>query len=269
MLSASHGGPSRALCKHFSLSVSDERVNRCGTQACTMIIVTFSGLDGSGKSTHVQTVIRFLVARGLNVRHLVSHFISAAGVGSVIRDEYRRRRPNTNLAQAVRSTGHRPSGIPGDHTFADDRKRWAVYINRLITYPLDCVVLTVCLMLHKARGVEAVVCDRYLYDKLVNLPYPDGKFARFLTALVPRPHAPIFLDVSPLVCRSRREEHPADYYEAKYKAYKKLAQCFGLLSIVNDDARDTAKEIETLLRALIGQSDVIQDRSRVDLNGSE
>jgi hypothetical protein len=159
--------------------------------------------------------------------------------------------------------------IPGNRTFAEDRERWAIYTKRLITYPLDCVVLRVWLLLQKVRGVDAVVCDRYLYDKLVNLPNPDGKFAHFLAGLVPRPQAPIFLDVPPLVCRSRREEHPADYYETKYKAYKRLVQRFGLLSIANDDVRDTAKEIESLLAALVGESDVIEERSRVGLNGGE
>src|SRR5262245_44820910 len=221
-----------------------------------MVIITFSGLDGCGKSTHVQTAIRFLAARGINVQHLVSHFFSLSGLETMIRDGYQRRRSETTGNQAVSSMSGQLSNVTGVPAIADYKNSRFAYSTRLLTYPIDCFVLTLCLLLHKARGVEVVVCDRYLYDKLANLPHPDGRFARFLALLVPRPQAPIFLDVPPLVCRSRRREDSLDTDQIKYNAYKGLAQHFGLLSIVNEDARETAKEIETLLWSIIGRSDV-------------
>ncbi len=216
-----------------------------------MIIVTFSGLDGCGKSTCVKTTVRYLRERGLHVRELVTLFTSAAGLSTIIREHICKARPKISVSQVTSVTGHRIRALPGNRTFANDCERPIVYVKRLVTYTIDCLILTSWLTVQKAMGVDAVVCDRYVYDKMVNLPSPIGIYSRFLSRLVPRPQLPIFLDVPPLVCRGRREEHPPDYYETKYDAYKKVVMQFALLSVVNKDRQETSREIERLVSAII------------------
>lgn len=199
-----------------------------------MLLVTFSGLDGCGKSTHVEAAAKYIEARGYRVRKLVTFDISIAGFATVLRDAFRRMR-GARQQQERGATGHVIRRLPGNRAFAEDRARPAVRLKRLAMYPVDSLVLGGWLLMQKARGTQAVVCDRYVFDRLVNLPRPDGAFARLLLALAPRPDVAVFLDVPPSVCRARREEHPAEYYASKYESYVRIAQRFGLLRVGNDD----------------------------------
>jgi hypothetical protein len=101
------------------------------------------------------------------------------------------------------------------------RKR-ALLVARCLIYPLDCLVLRGSLRVLSWLGYTAVVCDRYVYDKIANLPRPDGPLARLICWIAPAPNSAFVIDVPPQVARQRRDEHPAGYHETKYAAYRRV-----------------------------------------------
>ena len=218
-----------------------------------MLLVTFSGLDGCGKSTHVETAGKFLESRGYRVRLLISHRISFSGFATIAREIIRSWRQGVAQTREISSTGHVIRRLPGNRTFDEDRNRRDVRLKRLIIYPLDSLILTVWLLAQKMRGVDAVVTDRYVYDRLVNLPHPDGFFSRFLLALVPHPNVAVFLNVPPAVCRARREEHPEDYYLSKHESYLQVAKSFRMTVVANEDVCKATNEITKILAAVVDQ----------------
>ena len=215
-----------------------------------MIIISFSGLDGCGKSTHVALTRRYVEEAGLRARELATLSISATGVLARLREARARRRarrsPSTvNSAPLLR-------GYAGGRSFDQDRRHWSVHLRRMLIYPLDCVVLRLYLAWLSLMGYDAVVCDRYTYDKMVGLPLPTGRLSRLMLWLVPRPALAVFLEVAPQIAAVRKPEHHADYYVTKDEAYLQLVEwrC-GLRAIPSESIRETQEEIQSAIDPII------------------
>jgi thymidylate kinase len=189
-----------------------------------MKIVTFSGLDGCGKSTQVAALAAALSARGYRVYRMVTLYASVTGWMTLLREERKKRSTKRPKPGSIAPSNPAQERYPRGRAFLADRVTYRARLRRLMAYPLDCIALTLWLWSVRLRGVNVVICDRYLCDKLVNLPSPAGLFARILRYLVPRPDASFLLEVDPAVASVRRPEHTMDYFAAKDAGYRELAQ---------------------------------------------
>lgn len=208
------------------------------------MLITFSGLDGCGKSTHAELTCKYLAGRGLRAVMLPTLFTSAAGLRTLL-EARRRPSPGIHAGRRLSPTGHHIRGYAGGRTFDQDRRSPAVRIKRAVTYPVDCVVLAAVLRGLRSRGADAVVCDRYIYDKMVNLPDPLSAGSRLMRWIAPRPNLAVYLDASYDIIRSRRIEHPADYYLTKHQAYQQLASELDELTVIpSSSIESTQAEIE-------------------------
>ena len=134
------------------------------------------------------------------------------------------------------------------------RRRKIVVLKRYLVYPFDAIALRVSLAWLSVRGWDAVVCDRYTFDKLVNLPKPDGALSTIVRLLAPSPDLALFLDVDPETARARREEHDPSYYELKYTCYRTLTNLrWGLEAIEITTVEATQHRIEQRIRDLPGK----------------
>ncbi|HRX86718.1 MAG TPA: hypothetical protein P5572_16965 [Phycisphaerae bacterium] len=228
-----------------------------------MLIVTFSGVDGCGKSTQVERTAQYLADQGLRVRKVAALRWSVAGIHARIRDAHRlRRRRKARRAQAARGadTGAAPAqseaAAPTVHAYAHgrsfdaDRRTLAVRIRRHLIYPLDCVMLAVCVTVHWLTGCTALVFDRYTFDKMVGLPNPDCRLSRLLVRIAPRPTHSFFIDTPPEIARARRPEHTADYHPHKSAGYRALAALdMGLTAVPPGSIEDVQQRVRQVLTA--------------------
>jgi hypothetical protein len=123
-----------------------------------------------------------------------------------------------------------------------------VSLARYVAYPLDCVLLALAIRVLVWSGHTAIVCDRYVFDKLVNLPDPAGRFGRWLHRVTPRPDRAFFLDAAPAEARRRRPEHAPEYYETKHTGYKRLADAeLDLTRLSGMTIDETQARIESML----------------------
>ena len=218
-----------------------------------MLIVTFSGLDGCGKSTHVRLTADYLSLRGYKTRELVTWRISVAGLVAGMQERIGgfagRRQPDTVVS------AESPSAVePGERGlgFDRDRRSWASRSKRLIAYPVDAVILRLWIRWLRIRGYAAVVCDRYCFDQMVNLPNPESRLARLMRWMSPRPHKTFFIDASPATVAQRRVEHSEEYYRIKYEGYRRLTQAqYGLESVLSTTIDDTQRCIQESLDAVL------------------
>ena len=189
------------------------------------LLVSFSGMDGAGKSTQIAK-LRALVERS-GVRVTVRAFWDDVVVGTRFREGFSHK--------VLKS--EKGIGAPGKPVERRDKniRSWYLNVARYAMYFADAVNLAWVVRRIRKTGGEVIIFDRYIYDQLANLPL-GNPFARAYIALinlaVPRPDMIFFLDADPVGARARKPEYPVHFLEQNRRAYLRLAELIGGVTIV-------------------------------------
>ena len=130
---------------------------------------------------------------------------------------------------------------------------WPLFFLRMGVYVLDVLTLRRRLA-SAAKRYEAITCDRFIYDSLVNLlslqsRYWVTEYVRLTLALVPKPDVAVFLDVPPEEAFARKPEYPLEYMERRSAAYRTL---FSMLSAGRTVvARGNVSEMFSTIREVV------------------
>jgi len=207
--------------------------------------VTFSGIDGAGKTTQIDTVLVWLRDAGLRVR-LVRFWDDIAVAGRV------RATMSHTLFKSEKGVG-----TPDKPVQRRDKnvRAWYMTAARLLLYFLDAVWLTFVVATTSRTDADVVVFDRYLYDELANLdlakPVPRA-YVRLLLKLVPRPNLAFLLDADPAQARARKPEYPLDFLNNNRAQYMALAKFIGMTVVKPLAVRDvTSTVIQEVSAALL------------------
>jgi thymidylate kinase len=184
------------------------------------MLITFSGLDGAGKSTLVAWLKQELERehRRVVVFHLPDHVGIYAALRA-LRDRLLGRPPEDN--------GGAPTGVParGPVRRTLHRIRNAVLWNRPVRrllYPIDLLLFWALYRVPLEKlGGRVLIMDRYFYDGLVDVA--DGRhwaWLRLLKRLTPTPDVPVFLDTGPEEAFARKREHTVEYLRRRYLGYR-------------------------------------------------
>src|SRR5215472_3237031 len=141
------------------------------------LLISFSGVDGSGKSTQIESLRSALHTAGLKTTLLA--FWDNVVVGVKYREGF--------VHKVYKS--ERGIGAPGKPVNRRDKnvRGWHLTLARHFLYLLDALHL--CLVVARERRrdgavpVEVIVFDRYIYDELanLNLEHPLSRlFVRFV-----------------------------------------------------------------------------------------
>src|SRR5947209_7627718 len=175
-------------------------------------LMTFSGLDGSGKSTQIATVTDYLRKQKMSVVHLA--FWDDAVVGKRYREGF--------VHKVYKS--EKGIGAPGKPVQRRDKnvRAWYLSLARAGLYFLDAVHL--CEVLGRARrgDPDVIIMDRYIYDELSNLPLQNPLacwYAKSVNALVPKPDLALLLDADPELARERKPEYPVEFMRNARQSY--------------------------------------------------
>ena len=207
--------------------------------------MTFSGIDGAGKTTQIDTVLVWLRDAGLRVR-LVRFWDDIAVAGRV------RATMSHTLFKSEKGVG-----TPDKPVQRRDKnvRAWYMTAARLLLYFLDAVWLTFVVATTSRTDADVVVFDRYLYDELANLdlakPVPRA-YVRLLLKLVPRPNLAFLLDADPAQARARKPEYPLDFLNNNRAQYMALAKFIGMTVVKPLAVRDvTSTVIQEVSAALL------------------
>lgn len=189
------------------------------------LLISFSGLDGSGKSTQIQNLISYLQARGLAVHTL------AFWDNVVVFSRYRE-----GFVHKVYGS-ERGIGAPDRPVNRRDKnvRKWYLSLARHFLYLADAIHLRVVINHARSLPVQAVIMDRFIYDELANLPLSNPLtrwFVRVVAALAPRPDIAYLLDADPKAARARKPEYPVDFMRECRSAYFRLAELLGTLTVI-------------------------------------
>lgn len=178
--------------------------------------LSFSGIDGAGKSTQIETLCYFL--EGLGFRCKMLTFWS-----DVVALPRLRERLISHFFK-----GGQGVGTPGKPILRCDKNiaSWYMTAARMFLYLLDAISLRTVFRNIIGSNYDFIIFDRYLYDELANLPLGDPSirfFVRLLVKVTPRPDAAIVLDAEPEAAASRKPEYPLEFVRRNRNAYLLLS----------------------------------------------
>jgi thymidylate kinase len=189
------------------------------------LLISFSGVDGAGKSTQIENLCERLNAAGLKVR-LLTFWDDI-----VVMTRYRE-----GFVHKVYGS-EKGIGAPNKPVNRRDKnvRAWYLTIARHGLYLLDALHLRAVLKAALRSGNDVVIVDRYIYDELANLPLdrPTAeKFVRMIEKIVPLPDIAYLLDADPEAAHKRKPEYPVDFMHKCRAAYHRLAAMLGTMTII-------------------------------------
>jgi len=228
------------------------------------MLITFSGLDGSGKSTLIAWLKAELERRNRPVT--VLHMADDVGVYACLRSGRERLkrlagRGNGAAPERPRWAGPAPaSGLRGLARKGRDAILWSKSLRRAL-YPVDLAIfLAIRLFVEKVRR-RILVTDRYFYDTLVDVAIDErgggsggdaggpSLWVRLLERLTPVPDVPVFLDVSPEESYARKAEYSVAYLARRSASYRAVAHLVpSALVLANTDLATTQRALERAVR---------------------
>ncbi|MHB1936583.1 MAG: dTMP kinase [Acidobacteriaceae bacterium] len=222
--------------------------------------VSFSGIDGAGKSTQIANLRARLQDAGLRVR-LVTFW-----------DDVARLKRIREGAGHTLFKGDKGVGSPDRPINRRDKnvRSWPMSVVRLGLYFVDAISLRIAIGKALRSGVDFVICDRYIYDELANLdlrnPAARG-YVRLMMKLVPRPNVSYFLDADPVQARARKPEYPLDFLYISRASYMTLIELVGGMTVIPPmSIQDAERQVMRHALSLLS-SEGIQNRPAENLVG--
>jgi thymidylate kinase len=222
------------------------------------LLVSFSGIDGAGKSTQIEALSKSLAADGLRVR-LIRFWDDVARL------------------KGIRETsGHRMFkgdqgiGSPSAPINRRDKNVQSAPMTciRFFLYFVDAVSVRQVVKRALRSDADVVIFDRYTWDELANLNLRNPivrAYIRMLAAFVPRPHVSYLLDADPVQARSRKPEYPLDFLYANREAYLTLArQIPGFTVILPMPIQEAAHQVLERAREKLSEMMVPRTESLLD-----
>jgi thymidylate kinase len=235
-----------------STSRSNKRAIQAGG-AIGPLVISFSGLDGAGKSTQIENLHAALQSAGLAVRRLA--FWDDVVVGARYREGF--------VHKVYKS--ERGVGAPGKPVNRRDKnmRGWHLSLFRHFLYLLDAIHLRRVIArernaarriltqneapqrasanlgpyawISEKNAVDVILLDRYIYDELVNLNLENPlsrAFIRLVGRFTPRPDAAYLLDAEPTAARARKPEYSVEFMAQCRESYLTLAGLLGTITVI-------------------------------------
>jgi len=188
------------------------------------LLISFSGMDGSGKSTQIEMLCNRLAEAGLTVQRL-------AFWDNVVAF------PNHRAGfshKFLKSEGG--IGAPGKPVSRNDKnnRAWYLTLARYGLYVFDALNLRKVVAEARRGNANVIIFDRYIYDQLATLPLqlPAARaYAHAVLKLVPKPDIAYLLDAEPAVARERKPEYPLDFLHEYRDSYHRLRDLAGMTMI--------------------------------------
>lgn len=213
------------------------------------MLVTFSGLDGAGKTTVIGKVRNNLEKQG--VRISVMTMYDHVGLYAFVRGV-------RNRFNEAKQKSEQNEGSHHLHP-AKEKKRYYIITSYLLpmirsnrlkkwVYLFDLFTFWVYFLYFCKLKSGILFMDRYFYDSLADVA--DGKrwyYIRIFLHITPSPDLAFFIDVDPEKAFNRKGEYSVDHLKSRRLTYKSIFQWAKPIWIKNDDLDLTVSQISSLV----------------------
>jgi thymidylate kinase len=202
--------------------------NKASAQAIAArpFVITFSGIDGAGKTTQIEYLSSYLQKQGLRVArlsfwdHVAVWSKMRAGVGDRSADLLR----GDEMAE-------RPFAPRNNKSV----RNWYLTAARSGFYMLDVARLRRILAGQQIKSCDVVIFDRYVYDQIANIYSPSFAariYGKILSKLTPAPDLAFVIDASPTAAFARKPEYPLEFMHRNRRNFLLLQEIVPQLIIV-------------------------------------
>ena len=181
------------------------------------MLITFSGLDGAGKTTLIEWLRGELERqrRPVTVLHLNDH-VGIYAYARAVRDRCLGRAPSEGP----------PRMEPRSPVLGRlrDALIWSKLLRQLL-YLADLLIFLCYRGYVEMLKRRILIMDRYFYDTLVDVTAGRdgrGRWPRLLARLTPRPDLPVLLEISPEEAFARKGEYTVEYLRDRSAAYHRV-----------------------------------------------
>jgi thymidylate kinase len=177
-------------------------------------IVTFSGIDGAGKTTQIETTAAHLSQMGYRVARVA--FWDDVAVLPQLRTRV--------SSQVFKKKPASSASLRHDKNV----RTWYLTLVRSFFYALDTIRLRqVAIRLFKSEDFDFIIFDRYVYDLLVQVRSRNWwarTYRKALLALAPLPYKAFILDASPDDAFKRKPEYPLAFMHEYRREFLGLSE---------------------------------------------
>jgi len=214
-------------------------------------IIAICGIDGSGKTTQIELLERYLGQRGFRVKRVWFRWTAFLSY------------PFLALCRLLGYTKWKTTSR-SNVRYAERR----FYMNRALArlwpwlFTLDTLIYSILQI--KARRIlgYTILCDRFIPDIIVDLICETGDYqlpkrlaGRLLLSLIPKDSKLIVIDVAESIAYDRKHDIPSiNYLKERRKLYLTLAKTLSMPVI--DGEKETNKVHEDILKILKEKEDV-------------
>lgn len=189
------------------------------------VLLSFSGIDGAGKSTQIETLCTNLRTVGLNVQ-LITFW------DEVVRLKIIRKGATHALFHGDQGVGTVATPI---RRRDKDVRSPLMTLCRLLFYFVDTISLRRITRNALNSEADVVIFDRYIYDELANLDLTRASirfYVKSVMKLVPKPQISFLLDADPVKACARKPEYPLDFLHSNRNSFLRLSQFVGGITVI-------------------------------------
>jgi thymidylate kinase len=197
------------------------------------VLISFSGIDGAGKSTQIERLRKNLENSGANVL-LLTFWDNVVFL------------PRFRAGVSHRVLGGEVGvGSPEKPVRRNDKnaRRWYLSLARCVLYLSDVLNLRRVVARAKQHEVDVIIFDRYIYDQVANAPsnWVGRAYVRLLLKFAPKPDLAILLDADPEAALKRKPEYPLDFLRRYRNSYLGLAAMSPEMAVMFPDTVDAVE----------------------------
>lgn len=199
------------------------------------VLISFSGIDGAGKSTQIANLEASLTNAGLRFTRLA--FWDDVAVWKQFRED--------SMAKVFK--GEKGIGSPERPVRRNDKnvRRWYLTLGRCLLFFLDGIQLRKTVSDLRRTDLDVIIFDRYSFDELASLRLESRlirAFAHLLLRIIPRPDVGFVLDAEPDAAHRRKPEYPVDFLHRYREAYLFLAGASPAMKVIEPGSPEEVRE---------------------------